>query len=232
MLYLDDDVIPLPGLIAGHMAAYADPTVGGVAGRILDPGQTAAPPPHTKVFDPIEGWRHAHFDHNVPGDVMTARGCNMSFRRDILISLGGFDPHIAIFRDDTDMCMRVIAAGYKVRFVPAAGLVHLNAMSGGTRGSEPGVTGYWGREMRMYRQHHRHYRDNLYFIVKHFRGRERLKLLADAYRSYVGVSRWPWRLVAKNLAFFLALRTAARYVRDNARHPSALTYRLADSMSG
>jgi GT2 family glycosyltransferase len=223
VLFLDDDVIPTPELIPAHLGAYADLGVGGVAGRILRPGQTVAPPPHPKVFDPADGWRHAHFDHTVPGNVMTARGCNMSFRRDVLMELGGFDPYIAIFRDDSDMCLRVIAAGYKVRFVPAASLVHLDAPSGGTRGGHAAATGCLGREIRMYWQQHRHYRDNLYFIVKHFRGAKRLTWLADAYRTYVGLSRWPWRLAAKNACFLVALLQASWLARFRRNHPCALT---------
>ena len=100
------------------------------------------------------------------GVVMTARGCNMSFRRDLLTRIGGFDPHIEIFRDDTDGCFRVINAGYRVRFVPEAALVHLNAPSGGTRSEEAGARSCISREWRLYRQYYRHYRDNLYFLLK------------------------------------------------------------------
>jgi hypothetical protein len=32
--------------------------------------------------------------------------------------------------------------------------------------------------------------------------------ILKAYRDYVGLSRWPWRLVAKNISFFLALIVA------------------------
>src|SRR5277367_2496208 len=35
LLFLDDDVIPLGGLIEGHRLAYSDDSIGGVAGRIL-----------------------------------------------------------------------------------------------------------------------------------------------------------------------------------------------------
>jgi GT2 family glycosyltransferase len=223
VIFLDDDVVPRPGLIEAHLAAYADPKVGGVAGRVLDPGQEDGVPSPPKGFDPGAEWRQAHFDHAVPGDVMTARGCNMSFRLTVLTQLGGFDPFIRIFRDDTDMCLRVIAAGYVIRFVPAAVLVHLNAPSGGTRGTVAEANGRVAREWRLYHQLHRHYRDNLYFILRHFRGAQRLRWLADAYRTYVGLSRWPWRLAAKNACFFLAFLQAARLARYRKHHPCVLS---------
>jgi GT2 family glycosyltransferase len=225
ILFLDDDVIPLPGLIEGHLAAYVDPSVGGVAGRILDPGQTAAPPPHPKVFDPADGWRHAHFDHTIPGDVMTVRGCNMSFRRDLLVRLGGFDLALAppySFREDTDMSVRVRAAGYRVRFVPDAALVHLNSPSGGTRDVK--LPDSLARaELKRYRALYQHQSNNLYFVLRHFRGRARWASLWWAYRDYVGLSRWPWRLAAKNACFFAALVNAARLARFRRYHPCTLT---------
>lgn len=224
VLFLDDDVVPLPGLIENHVAAYTDPSVGGVAGRILDPGKECdTPPANSKSFDPVHGWEYAHFDHTVPGDVMTSRGCNMSFQRLLLLGLGGFDRNIKIFRDDTDMCLRVIQSGKKIRFVPAAALVHLNASSGGTRGESQSDVGYWSRELTMYRQHHRHYRDNLYFLLRHFRGNPLLHQLVKAYRGYVGVSRWPWRLVAKNFCFLTALWQADNLARRRKYHPCSLT---------
>jgi GT2 family glycosyltransferase len=223
LVFLDDDVLPAPDLITGHLAAYQDPAVGAVAGRILDPGQNGdAPAPNPRLFDPVCGWEYARFDHTTPGDVMTARGCNMSFRRDVLLRLGGFDPHLEIFRDDTDMCLRVIAAGYRVRFVPAATLVHLNAPSGGTRGKAPECRGPLDREWQMYRQHYRHYRDNLYFLLSHFRGRRRWRYLWRAYRDNVGLSRWPWRLAAKNLCFLAALWQATCQARFRRHHPCTL----------
>ena len=223
VIFLDDDVIPLPGLIEGHLGAYADPAVGGVAGRILERDQEArTQPSDPRSMDPVRGWEFAEFAHATPGDVMTARGCNMSFRRERLLTLGGFDPHLAIFRDDTDICLRLIAAGYKLRFVPAAALVHLNAPSGGTRGESGPAIGYWAREWQSYRQHYRHYRDNLYFLLRHFRGRARWASIWRAYRGYVGLSRWPWRLAAKNLCFLAALWTAAARARYRAHHPCDL----------
>jgi GT2 family glycosyltransferase len=223
VLFLDDDVIPLPGLIEAHIAAYDDPTVGGVAGRVFGPDNgpdNAVPNP--KAFDLVDGWRYAQFDHTAPGDVMTARGCNMSFRRDLLIGLGGFDPFIRIFRDDTDMCLRVITDGFVIRYVPAAALHHLNASSGGTRGTGSETRRRIVREWRMYKQLHRHYRDNLYFLTRHFSGQKWGRWVYDAYRTYVGVSRWPWRLVAKNVCFLLALWQASRMARHRARYPCKL----------
>ncbi len=39
VLFLDDDVIPAPGLVAKHAAAYRDPSVWAVVGQVLQPGE-------------------------------------------------------------------------------------------------------------------------------------------------------------------------------------------------
>lgn len=204
VIFLDDDVFPSKGLIAGHLSAYSDTRVGGVAGRIVEGNDLTEDVPDASVFDLVDGWQFARFDHRTRGAVMTARGCNMSFRRDLLRSLGGFDENIEIFRDDSDMCLRVIEAGYRIVFEPEAELIHLNCPSGGTRGTAVEATSSCSREWRSYRQYYRHYRDNLYFIIKHFRGRRRRRYLWQSYCSYVGFSRWPWRVLAKNYCFLTA----------------------------
>src|SRR5437773_1139796 len=43
VLFLDDDIIPAPGLIAAHAACYADPKVWAVAGQVLQPGESPSP---------------------------------------------------------------------------------------------------------------------------------------------------------------------------------------------
>jgi GT2 family glycosyltransferase len=51
-------------------------------------------------------------------------GCNMAFRRDILLQLGGFDPVYRAAGDDVDICWRFQDAGYTIGFAPAAVVWH------------------------------------------------------------------------------------------------------------
>ena len=51
-------------------------------------------------------------------------GCNMAFRRDVLLSLGGFDPIYRAAGDDVDICWRLQDAGYTIGFSPAAVVWH------------------------------------------------------------------------------------------------------------
>lgn len=51
-------------------------------------------------------------------------GCNMAFRRDALIEVGGFDPVFVTAGDDVDLCWRVLDRGWKIGFHPAALVWH------------------------------------------------------------------------------------------------------------
>jgi O-antigen biosynthesis protein len=51
-------------------------------------------------------------------------GCNMAFRRDVLLSMGGFDPIYRAAGDDVDICWRFQDAGYVIGFSPAAVVWH------------------------------------------------------------------------------------------------------------
>ena len=51
-------------------------------------------------------------------------GCNMAFRRDALLAIGGFDPQFRIAGDDVDICWRLQAAGGVIAFSPTAQVWH------------------------------------------------------------------------------------------------------------
>jgi O-antigen biosynthesis protein len=51
-------------------------------------------------------------------------GCNMAFRRDVLLRMGGFDPIYRAAGDDVDICWRFQDAGYTIGFSPAAAVWH------------------------------------------------------------------------------------------------------------
>ncbi len=51
-------------------------------------------------------------------------GCNMAFRRETLLGLGGFDPVYRAAGDDVDICWRFQDAGHVIGFSPAAMVWH------------------------------------------------------------------------------------------------------------
>jgi GT2 family glycosyltransferase len=219
-IFLDDDIIPGSELIQQHLTSYSDPTIAGVAGRSIESGVRPANAIDPRALDPDAGWWYEHFDHPCPRDVAHAPTKNLSFRTDLIRKLGGFDPAFRLaWREDSDLCFRVRRLGYRIVYQPAATLTHLHAREGGTRGDKS--HGIVRRELQMYARHFRHFQDNLYFLHRHFHGRARRRWIWESYRSYVGRSRWPWRLAVKNACFALAWFQAARLARYRERHPLA-----------
>ena len=166
IVFIDDDVVPETDLIAQHLLVYHEhPNACGVAGfeqipaerrsrlrahlrsalvralgpylrrsrryaRFLDAsGRPAAIVMRSGLF-------LCDFSHTEPCRVMTPRGCNMSFRREALEAVGGFDTAIAgPRRDETDLALRLLGAipNAEIWFNPKARLVHLMAATGGVR---------------------------------------------------------------------------------------------------
>ena len=51
-------------------------------------------------------------------------GCNMAFRRSVLLALDGFNPIFRAAADDVDLCWRLQARGWRIAFAPAAVVWH------------------------------------------------------------------------------------------------------------
>jgi len=65
-------------------------------------------------------------------------GCNMAFRRDALLAIGGFNPIYLRAGDDVDVCWRLQARGWKIGFASAALVWHHHRSS---------VQAYWKQQV-------------------------------------------------------------------------------------
>ena len=65
-------------------------------------------------------------------------GCNMAFRRDALLAIGGFNPIYLRAGDDVDVCWRLQARGWKIGFASAALVWHHHRSS---------VKAYWRQQV-------------------------------------------------------------------------------------
>ena len=65
-------------------------------------------------------------------------GCNMAFRRDALLAVGGFNAIYLRAGDDVDMCWRLQARGWKIGFASAALVWHHHRST---------VKGYWRQQV-------------------------------------------------------------------------------------
>ncbi|HEV8222940.1 MAG TPA: glycosyltransferase family 2 protein, partial [Streptosporangiaceae bacterium] len=65
--------------------------------------------------------------HDGDDDTLAVSSPGMLIRRDVWEKTGGFDPAMTLFREDTDFCWRVHAAGFRVRVITDAVVYHVEA---------------------------------------------------------------------------------------------------------
>lgn len=125
VLFLDDDVVPAPGLVAAHRDAHVRSGAEVVAGQVLQPGE-----------EPRRGAREPFAFHSAErswvGEVM---GGNFSIRRALALAIGGMDENFvrAAYGFESELCARAAAHGARILFEPRASIRHLRAPGGGTR---------------------------------------------------------------------------------------------------
>ena len=117
--FVDDDAVPRDAWLDRLAEAYAEPMVAGVGGYVFDGVQNRMQwkicicsrlgDPDTEAAAPLERYVGAGAD-----PFLYLPGCNMSFRRSVLVEIGGFDERYSYGYEDPDVCCRIIDAGYRL----------------------------------------------------------------------------------------------------------------------
>lgn len=149
VLFIDDDVKLPEGYFYAHARNFLErPDVGVVAGRVFDRMKLAdsqklssnessyeieyLPP---EAMNPGIAWYYIDLVHTTkPQRVISPRGCNMSFRRDIFTKYNiWFDERFRgnAVREESDFSLRLRATGYHVWYDPEAYLIHIGEETGG-----------------------------------------------------------------------------------------------------
>ncbi|HEY1739562.1 MAG TPA: glycosyltransferase family 2 protein, partial [Acidimicrobiia bacterium] len=165
-----------PGAMCG--ALDANPRVGVVAPRIRNvdgsdyPSAREVPGALTSLAHlvlapvwPSNPWsrryRQEHLQVDVARDVDWLSGAAMWFRRGALDDVGGWDERYFMFLEDVDLCVRLRAAGWGVRYEPDGGVVHVGGVS---------------RRSRPYRSIVDHHRSAYRYAAIHWTGVRRVLL--------------------------------------------------------
>lgn len=110
--FLDDDAIAAPDWLRYLMAPYADPLVYGVGGAIEPAWVAGRPPWLPEEFDWVVGCTYRGMPRYA-GPVRNLIGANMSFRRDLFATVGGFRDGMGrlgtrpLGCEETELCIRV-----------------------------------------------------------------------------------------------------------------------------
>jgi glycosyltransferase involved in cell wall biosynthesis/GT2 family glycosyltransferase len=133
--FIDDDAAPHPRWISELVEGYRDPKVGAVGGFTID--NTGVRWQVRKTL--CDRFGNAFNVSNVFDERALCRpgtshypsllGTNSSFRADALRSVGGFDHTFAYLLDETDVCLRIVDAGWRVAYQPSALVYHQFAPS-------------------------------------------------------------------------------------------------------
>ncbi|MCU1233186.1 MAG: putative glycosyltransferase [Candidatus Solibacter sp.] len=134
VLFLDDDVIPEPGLIAHHRSNYEHSTVDAVAGRTM--GFKPCRISRRVNLTPDAEYRYFDFAASARRErVVALLGANHSVRRATALAIGGYDENYLgwAFREETDLALRLYRNSRLIVFDPRAAVLHLAEPSGGCR---------------------------------------------------------------------------------------------------
>lgn len=117
--YTDSDCVADPDWLTYLVAKMEDSNLAACGGPNFPPPEDDLVPAAVAVAP--GGPTHVLISDEVAEHIA---GCNMAFRRDVLLSLGGFDPIYRAAGDDVDICWRFQDAGYTIGFSPAAVVWH------------------------------------------------------------------------------------------------------------
>lgn len=121
IFFIDDDAIPHDNCleeIAKQFEKLNNQNIGGIAGRVFD--ETG------KVLQFSSGFVGIWAEINMLGNPQqsyndpkgyyfnTTIGVNSAFSKEALLAIGGFDEEFEYHLDESDVCVRMIKAGYKI----------------------------------------------------------------------------------------------------------------------
>jgi len=86
-------------------------------------------------------------------DVRSLSAACLLIRRSAFEAVGGMDEQFFLYGEDVDLCRRLVAAGWRLRYTPDATVRHIR---GASAGQDPGAAelAYRRSQLALYRKHH------------------------------------------------------------------------------
>jgi glycosyltransferase involved in cell wall biosynthesis len=119
---IDADVLPDPAWLEHLLAHFADPHVVGTSGRLIEAN-------HSR---PADAWRAIHMTQDLGLERIVIEhpshkrlgGFGTIFRKEAVLSVGGYNENYRTNYEDVDLCARLLVAGHKLIFEPRAVAFH------------------------------------------------------------------------------------------------------------
>lgn len=118
VIFCDDDIIIPENFISTHVSIFEhDKNIGAASCRLIEDGQPTVPikkPLMTTFYGRLINKPYS----TLSGYVTSLNGGNMSFRRDVLFSVGFFEEYFAgtSMVEEPDIAYRILKSGYKLFF--------------------------------------------------------------------------------------------------------------------
>lgn len=180
--FIDDDAVPEPEWLTQLTAPYIDPSVGGSGGLVYN--HTGYEFQYRYCLMDRLGNPDLSPDAQMPHLSFPASsrfphllGCNSSFRRKALLEIGGFDEEYEYFLDESDVCLRLVDAGYIISQVGGAYVHHKYAPSN-IRG-----------ENKIPKYRFPVIKNKIYFTLKHSRDFYSFDEILDEHRRFISKQR-------------------------------------------
>lgn len=176
VVVFDADHQPHPDVLRRLAAHFADPAVGAVQGRCRIRNAADSPLSRLITIDYLAGYLVNEFGRQSVFGLPAYGGANCAIRLAHLRALGGWNEHSVT--EDTDVTMRLMLSGHRVRYEPAAvddeeGVISLSR--------------YWRQRYRWARGHQQVCRDYLRHVLRarHLSPAERIETLMFLFVFHV-----------------------------------------------
>jgi GT2 family glycosyltransferase len=129
LVFLNCDTEPQPGWLEALVRAFDDPEVGVAGAMLVGPEGDLF---HAGVKVTIGNglaWADDIREDLPTRDVAAVTGACLAIRRTIFEELGGFDPGFWNLFEDIDLCLRVLQAGHRIRYIRESVVLHHMARS-------------------------------------------------------------------------------------------------------
>lgn len=139
LLFLNDDIVPISeDWLEELLAPFANPRVGITGPLLVYPDERVQQGGMYLGFNNVAGHtlRFARlpdedygFMASAPRFVSVLTGAALVMRRSLFEALNGFDPLLASYIQDVDLCLRARAVGADIVFNPRSVLIHMESIS-------------------------------------------------------------------------------------------------------